>query len=496
MKKVLLINPKTINKYYHIATSLTDRSISRLIAWLYDGRFQVPAYSHCSIVPPITLYALKALIGDRCEVIILDEQVEEIPSDLSCDLVCITSTTPQIHRAMEISADFLRRGIPSVIGGIHATCLPEECQRHFTSVCTGEAEAYMDELLEDFHRGSLKPRYTQEKPIPMEDTPFYHYDMGTGKYMPFHVISFSRGCPFRCDFCSVQSTLGNYRTRPVESVAAEIERIGSRTILFPDATLTGDLKKAMKLFQALKPLKVQWFGQITLNTCRDQEFLDLMAESGCWLVSVGLESLNGNNIKASSKNQNHVEEYVKIIRDLHDRNIAIEGNLVFGFDEDTLDTFDHTANFVVEMGIDLPEFYVLTPYPGTNLYERLQAEGRIVDRNWAHYDNTHFHYLPVFEPRNMSRSELRAGCRHAEQIVYSYRNTLRRIWNSGVYKTPALLGNYIYAKRTMKRQSLFPLGEPIDEEPGWEVHPNIPGDPDTQALGVGCGQTTESWICP
>ncbi len=471
MKRILLINPKTVNKYYHVSKSFVDRSLSRLVSCYFNGQFDIPTHSHCTTMPPITLFALDSLIKDHFPTMIIDEQVDEIPFNQDCDLVFITATTPQIHRAVEISEVFHRKRIPTVIGGIHASCLPDECQMHFSSVCVGEAEGYVKELLEDFEHGCLKPRYTNHKSISMEDTPFYHYEAGGGKYLPFHVISFSRGCPFKCDFCSIQSTLGGYRTRTVESVVKEIERFGSRHVWFPDATLTGNPSKAMELFQALRPLKVQWLGQVTLNTCRDKKLLDLMAESGCWLVSVGFESLNERNIAATAKTQNHVEDYREIIHDLHQRNIAIEGNFVYGFDEDEMGVFESTAEFSIETGIDLPEYYVLTPYPGTNLYARLNAEGRIVDQNWAHYDNTHFHYLPVFTPRRMTRNDLRDGCRHTEQIVYSSRNTIRRIRNSGVYRGPVLLANFIYASRISNRRSLIPMGEKIGDSQGLD---NLP----------------------
>lgn len=462
-KKVLLVNPKTVNKYYHVSRSPVDRLMSTFFRWSYDKKFDVPTHSHCTTMPPISLYALEALIRDRCDVHVVDEQVEPIPLDFDVDLVCITSTTPQMRRAYQISAAFLARNIPTVIGGVHATCLPDECQDYFSTVCVGEAEGYITQLLDDLSNQRLKPRYVNQNTISMDDAPFYRYDVGGGKYLPFHVINFSRSCPFKCEFCSIQSTLGTFRTRRVETIVSEIQRVGARNIWFPDATLTADTKRAKELFQALKPLKVRWLSQITLNMAQDARLLDLMAESGCWMVSIGFESLSEKTVRTAHKVQNRVEDYERVIRELHDREIAIEGNFVFGFDEDSVDVFESTARFVIDAGIDLPEFYVLTPYPDTQLYKRLKEQGRIVDENWAHYDNTHFHYLPVFQPRQMSREDLREGCRVAERTVYSLRNTLRRIVNSGVYRIPVLMANYIYANRIANRHDLIPLSEEIED---------------------------------
>ncbi len=414
-------------------------------------------------MPPISLYALEALIKDRVNVTVIDEQVDEIDFNINADLVCITSTTTQIKRAYQISEQFLKRGVPTAIGGVHATALPDECQNYFNTVCVGEAEGYIDNVLDDLNKGTLQFRYVNKRTISMEEAPFYQYDISGGKYLPFHVINFSRSCPFKCDFCSIQSTLGSYRTRSVESVVEEITKAGAKNVWFPDATLTANPKRAMELFEGLKPLGIKWLSQITMNVANNDRLLDAMAESGCWLVSIGFETLNARNIKTASKMQNKVDEYSKIIEKLHKRRIAIEGNFVFGFDEDDSSVFDTTVKFIIKSGIDLPEFYVLTPYPDTVLYKNMKKEGRIVDEDWSHYDNTHFHYLPVFQPKNMSREELREGCLYADKAVYKFTNVIRRLKNAGIWRTPVLLANYIYASRIKSRHNLLPVTESISD---------------------------------
>ena len=456
-KRVLLINPKTVNKYYHYRLGKVEGWIVRFFQRAYSRQFDVPTGSHCTTMPPVTLFALEALFGDRVETTVVDEQVQEINFESPVDLVCLTSTTTQILRAREIAAEFRRRGIPVAIGGVHASCLPDECSEHFDVVCIGEAEGYVDELLGDLQNGALKPRYENRGVVNMADVPFYRYDITGGRYLPFHVVNFSRGCTFKCDFCSIQATLGTFRTRPVDDVVREIEEVGARHIWFPDATLTANPRAARELFRALIPLNINWLSQITLNIANDMEMLDLMAESGCWLVSIGFESLSELNLRTSRKVQNRAADYSRVIDALHERNIAIEGNFVFGFDEDGPDVFDRTAEFIIENGVDLPEFYVLTPYPDTELYQNLRAAGRIVDEDWSHYDNTHFVHLPVFEPKQMSREELRAGCREAERQVYTRRNTTRRLWRSGTRHMPVLFANYIYSTRIARKENLIPI---------------------------------------
>lgn len=458
-RHIALINPKTVNKYYHRNLGGVDRFFVWLFRTFYDRQFQIPSLSPCTSMPPVTLYALESIFGSRCCCTVIDEQVEAIDYSIDYDLVCVTATTPQIPRAIDISTRFRARGIPTAIGGVHATCLPDECAPHFDVVCVGEAEGYLGDLVADLESGSLKRRYVNRRAVSLGDVPFYRYEIGGGKYLPFHVISYSRGCVFKCDYCSIQSTIRGFRTRPVEKVVDRIKEVGSHNLWFPDATLTGNPQRARELFRALIPLKVRWLGQITLNIADDESMLDLMAESGCWLAGVGFESLSQRAMRASHKTQNRVADYPRIIKALHDRNIAIEGNFVFGFDDDVANVFDETARFIIDAGIDLPECYVLTPYPGTALYRRLMAEGRIIDDDWAHYDNTHFIFRPVFQPKNMSRDELWEGCKRCESMIYAPWNTVRRLINARVWRMPILIANIIYSRRLASCGNLIPVGE-------------------------------------
>ncbi|MHB0955205.1 MAG: B12-binding domain-containing radical SAM protein [Pirellulaceae bacterium] len=462
MPRILLINPKTVNRYYHVSgANLFDRVLSWFFQKRYDKHFTIPSHAHCTSMPPVTLLGLQALFRDRCDVEVLDEQVASIDFDAKVSLVGITATTPQAPRAIEIARQFRARGIRTAVGGVHATCRPHECARHFDTVCVGEAEGYIHEMLDDLDRGQLKPRYTNRRFIPMSEVPFYDYDICGGRYLPFHVISFSRGCVFNCEFCSIRSTLGEFRSRSIPDVIRRIETVGSKNLWFTDATLTANPQQARALFKALAPLKVRWLGQVTMNMVHDRAMLDLMAESGCWLAGIGFESLSAGSLKSVHKMQNRVEDYARMVRELHSRNIAIDGNFVFGFDEDHDDVFDATADFALRTGIDFPDFYVLTPYPDTALFQRLNAAGRIVDYDWSHYDNAHFTHRPVFQPRHMSRETLHQGCLRAERRVYSIRGTLRRLVNSRVRHATVWIANAVYARRLATQGNLAPFDEEL-----------------------------------
>ena len=448
MKTVIIINPFFSTRYTYQAVGLKGRIVTWVIRKLYKDSFTLPDKARFTTVPPTTLMVLRALFEmNGCRAVAFDEQVEEIDFGLDADLVCLSATTPQYERAVQIGARFRERGIPVAIGGIHATLLPDECRDRFDVVCLGEAEGYLDRLVRDLSEGRLQSLYQSDAPVDMDKVPFIRNDLSVGRYFPVHAVSFSRGCNFHCDFCSIQAVKGRHRTRSIESVVNHIAESGEKEIYFPDAALTGNHRKARELFKALIPLKIKWWSSVPLDVCLKEDMLDLMAESGCWLVVVGFETLSEKGIEVSGKRQNKTNEYERVIRLLHDRNITIKGNFVFGFDGDTEDVFEKTAKFTVDTGIDFPEFMVLTPFPGTRLFQRLDDEGRILDRNWSNYEYIHFEQLPVFQPSHMSREVLRDGCRMAEKIAYSPMNTVRRLRNAGVFRPWVYLMNLALVER-------------------------------------------------
>jgi radical SAM superfamily enzyme YgiQ (UPF0313 family) len=461
-KRIMIVNPWTPNKYYYVASGWLGKLFIRLAKKLCNHKLNFPGSSASTVMPPVTLFAVEAAFGDKCDTVVIDEQIEDIDFNADVDLVCITATTPQANRAYEVSSRFRRRHMPTAIGGIHATVLPEECAQHCDVVCIGEAEGYAGELISDLENNRLEKRYESSEPVSLDSVPFYRYEIASDKYTPFHVINFSRGCSFNCDFCAIQSVFGKYRTRPVAQIVKEIESLGAKNLWFPDGSLTCNPAKTRELLKALVPLRVRWLGQASMNIAGDESMLDLLAESGCWLLSIGFESIDQASIDCAGKPQNKVSDYRRFIRALHQRGIAIEGNFVFGFDTDDVSVFRRTADFIINTGIDIPEIYVLTPYPGTPLFERLKSEGRICDYNWLHYDNTHFKYLPVYQPKRMSKEELRAGCRSVEKAVYSAINTIRRLKNSRVLKPLVAIANFIYLVRMKTRRTLLPFSKERD----------------------------------
>ena len=394
--------------------------------------------------PPLTLPTLAALIPNEIEheLSLYDEGIEDIPLDIDVDLVGITVITGTSKRAYEISASFRQRGIKVVMGGPHVTLAPDDAQPHADAIVVGYAEDTWPELLRDFVGGNLKPRYDQAPDLSLAGRPWARRDlMPAGRYARTHVFEATRGCTHRCDFCVVPFAWGRkpYQ-KPVGEVVDEIRSTGATRAIFIDLNLVADPDYARELFTALTPLNIQWAGLATSLLARDEELLDLCARSGCRGLLVGFESISDNALKDVHKGFNTPELYGEWIRRFHDAGIAINGTFVFGLDSDTRAVFDQTADFVIEHGIDLPRFAILTPFPGTALYQRLQSEGRIVTRDWELYDGQHV----VYQPHLVSATTLLEQTEWAWKQTYSYRSITKRLLGSRIMLPLALAANLGY----------------------------------------------------
>jgi radical SAM superfamily enzyme YgiQ (UPF0313 family) len=379
---------------------------------------------------PLTLTTLAALIPADVahEVVLLDEGIADVPLDLDVDLVGITVITGTATRAYELADHFRARGITVVLGGPHVTLIPDDAEPHADAVVVGYAEDTWPQLLRDHVAGVLAPRYTQGAGLDLAGRPFARRDLLPSRhFLTNNVFEATRGCVHPCEFCVVPTAWGRRPLqKPVQEVVAEIRQHGARKLIFIDLNLIADRAYAVQLFTALIPLRLQWYGLATVLLADDAELLALAERSGCTGLLMGLESMSPANLKGNRKGFNSPERYAQVVQRLHDHGIALQGCFVFGLDEDRPDVFLKTAEFAVEAKIDLPRFAVVTPFPNTPLYNRLDAEGRILTRRWELYDAQHV----VFQPRHMSVEELERGVEAAWQHAYSYRSIWRRLRHS------------------------------------------------------------------
>ncbi len=393
---------------------------------------------------PLTLPTLAALVPAdlNAEVICIDEGIAEIDVNLDVDLVGITVITGTAMRSYALAAEFRRRGICVVLGGPHVTLAPEDAQPHADAIVVGYAEDEWPRLLRDFVGGRLQRRYTQAPDFKLSGLPLPDRRvLPRRRYITSNVFEATRGCVHNCDFCVVPAAWGRTPLqKPVEHVVADIRRQRARRALFIDLNLNADTEYAARLFHALIPLKIQWYGLATTLLCDDLPLLDLAARSGCRGLLMGLESISPANLRRSRKGFNDPEKYALVVRRLHERGIALQGCFVFGLDGDTPEVFLKTAEFAVQAQIDLPRFAIVTPFPGTGLYQRLEREGRIFTKNWELYDGQHV----VFHPAKMSIDELQHGTETAWKHAYSWRNIARRLRATAAPWTVALMTNIGY----------------------------------------------------
>jgi radical SAM superfamily enzyme YgiQ (UPF0313 family) len=394
---------------------------------------------------PLTLTTLAALIPPElhAEVQLIDEGIDTLPKTPDADLIGLTVITGTARRAYELADRWRAAGKTVVLGGPHVTLLPEEAACHADALCLGYAEDSWPQLLRDFAARNLQAVYRQAADFSLHrPLPFARRDLlDARRFLTQAVFEATRSCAHDCDFCVAPSAWGRKPWQhPVEWVIEDIRRVGQKRILFVDLNLISDRAYAHRLFSALIPLKVQWFGLSTVLLAHDRELMELFAQSGCKGLLLGLETVSPDSLFDAKKSFNGSVDFAALIADLHRLGIAIQGCFVFGLDHDTPAVFKATADFALEVGIDLPRFAVLTPFPGTPLFDRLTREGRILTRDWNRYDGQHV----VFAPKNMSATQLAQGHEWAWQRVYRYSAIARRLWRAGNFQPLALTANLGY----------------------------------------------------
>jgi len=359
------------------------------------------------------------------QVQIIDETIDDIDFNATPDLVGITAMTATSPRAYNIADQFRARGIPVVIGGMHASALPREALEHADAVVVGEAENTWPQLLADFDKGSLKPLYQADTRPVLKNLPLPRRELINSKrYLLPHTVQTTRGCPFGCNFCTVTQFFGHsYRFRPVEEVVEEVQQIPGKLVIFVDDNIVAHRSYARELFRALSPLGKKWISQGSLTMAKDEELLQLAAESGCLGMFIGFESLSPENLKNAGKRHNHAESFLEDIERIHKNKISIEGAFVFGFDGDDEGVFERTVDFARQARLEAAQFGVLTPFPGTPLREELEQAQRITDNAWEKYTINNV----VFRPSRMSPGILQQGIDWAWKEFYSVPSTFRRL---------------------------------------------------------------------
>lgn len=372
---------------------------------------------------------LAGLTPPDVDIRFFDDRMELIPFDEPTDLVAISVETYTARRSYQIATEYRRRGVPVVMGGFHASLMPEEVARFAEAVVVGEAEEVWPLVIDDAKHGTLKKMYHADVRPSLADVKPDRSVFRGKRYLPIGLVEAGRGCHFKCEFCAVQTIFkATQNRRPIDRILAEVEAMKNdkKLFFFVDDNITSNMDEAKTFFRALIPYNIRWVSQASINAAHDEEFLDLLARSGCKGVLIGFESLNPANLKDMNKSFNTMRGgFVKALENLRRHRIRVYGTFIFGYDLDTPDSFSHTVDFANEHAMYIAAFNHLTPFPGTPLYKRLMADGRMLYEAWWLDERYSYNQIP-FKPRGMDAETLRLGCLEARRAFYSWPNIVKR----------------------------------------------------------------------
>jgi len=413
---------------------------------------------------PLWAATLAALTPRSVDRAFFDDRLEAVPFDCETDLVAISVETYTARRAYAIADRFRERAVPVVLGGFHVTLDPDEGARHADAVVVGQAETVWGPLLDDFARGRLQLRYEGPVPrtwtSPQPDRSLY----AARDYGPLRLVESSRGCPHACEFCAVSAYYGRrYLARSVEAVVEDVRRAGSRFVFIVDDNVGADPRRLRDLCEGLTPLRIRWMSQVGVQVADDEHLLRALRDSGCEGVLIGFESLNPANLAAMHKPvAADGGRYAEALHRLRRHGISVYGTFVFGYDADTAASFDEALDFAIREKLFFAAFNHLLPFPGTPLYARLNAEGRLLQERW--WLDPGYRYGDVaFRPAGFSAGELSASCNACRKRFYRWSSVAKRVELQANLSTPFRAGTYlaqnVIARRDVERRFGLLVGE-------------------------------------
>jgi len=410
-------------------------------------------------IQPLVFGILADMTPDNIELAFYDDRIEEVPVDEPTDLVAMSVETHTASRAYTIADRYLRRNIPVIMGGYHPTLCPDEVLSRAISVAMGDAETIWTDIVRDACSGQLKSIYKAKKISGQLKTSVNRSIYKGKKYAPIHAVQWGRGCPYNCDFCSINAFYNNAQCiRTISDVTTELEKLGEKTVLFIDDNLYHDKKALIQFVQAITPYRLKWVCQISIDITSDIRIMKLLEKSGCKALVVGFESFNRENLKQMNKgwNTSH-HDYDTAVRIISDHGIMIYGTFVFGYDYDTVDSFNICLDFALRSKFCIANFNPLTPTPGTRLYERLKKENRLIYPEWW-IDPDYRYGEAIFQPSRMTAKELTEGCFRIRKSfnknssiftrLIDPRANLSSFYNLWIF----LLANYLNRKEIYKKQ--------------------------------------------
>ena len=386
------------------------------------------------------LLIVAALTPRSFEIKFIDENIEEIDFSEEYDLVGITAMTQQAVRAYKIADEFRQKGIRVVIGGIHATILPEEAKHHANSVVIGEAEYVWPQLIDDLKKNRLSQFYKSDKMVDLKDSPIPRYDLIKGKNYKVIWIQATRGCPHDCEFCATSTVYGKkYRNKSIEQVVGEVKFIkrnfGDIQIGFGDDNMFVNRHTSMSLLKAIAPLNIRWFTQSDISVAEDSKLLDALRKSGRMVLFIGFESVSREaleGIDAHKWKLRQLDKYSEYINKIQTHGIGVMGAFIVGFDNDDVTSFKKLSNFIIDNNLYAAQITILTPLPGTRLRKKMEKENRLFPAGWENYTCLNAN----FAPRKMTPEQLEAGLLKIYKDVFNKSVYLQKMkYFKEIYRT-------------------------------------------------------------
>lgn len=377
-----------------------------------------------ALFPPLGLATLAAYLAPDDEAILQDQHVEKLDLDDDPDLVVIQVYITNAYRAYQLAAHYRERGAYVILGGLHVTSLPDEAAPHADTIFVGPGEETFPQFLKDFRENKQKDIYFSPKRS-LVGIPQIRRDLiKRNRYLVPNSIVVTRGCPHHCDFCYKDAFFKggkSFYTQKVDEALAEIERLPGKHLYFLDDHLLGNGKFATALFDGMKGMNRVFQGAATIDSILRGTLIEQAAEAGLRSLFVGFETFSAENLKQSNKKQNLKKDYQAAVQRLHSLGIMINGSFVFGLDDDDKEVFRRTVDWGVENGITTSTYHILTPYPGTRLYQDMEAQGRILTKNWDLYDTRQV----VYKTKKLSATELKEGYDWSYKEFYKWANILK-----------------------------------------------------------------------